>query len=112
MKLNAGKTVEFDNARLDGSMPHTILDIRIWEEFEKKLKELQEKAPDDHRPEPRPNATSRVSPAPRRMWLYESVSGVHNRPLWPNSLVAWNVTHSMFRICQIKYQKPYSMDRS
>ena len=54
MKLNAGKTVEFDNARLDGSMPHTTLDLRIWEEFEKKLKELQEKAPDDHRPEPRP----------------------------------------------------------
>ena len=79
MKLNAGKTVEFDNARLDGSMPHTTLDLRIWEEFEKKLKELQEKAPDDHRPEPRPNATSRVSPTPRRMWLYESVSGVHNR---------------------------------
>ena len=36
----------------------------------------------------------------------------NKRSLWPNSLVAWNVTHSMFRICQIKYQKPYSMDRS
>ena len=30
-----------DNARLDGSMPHTIPDLRTWEEFEEKLKKLQ-----------------------------------------------------------------------
>ena len=33
------------NARLDGSMTHTILDLRTWEKFEGKLKELGEKAP-------------------------------------------------------------------
>ena len=46
--------VESDKARLDGSMPHTILDLRTWEEFEKKLKELQETAPDKRRSEPLP----------------------------------------------------------
>ena len=35
-------------------MPHTILDFRTWEEFEEKLKELQEKAPDEHRPDSLP----------------------------------------------------------
>ena len=35
-------------------MPHTILDLRTWEEFEEKLKELQEKAPDERRPESLP----------------------------------------------------------
>ena len=37
-----------------GSMPQTIFDLRTWEEFEEKLKELQEQAPDEHRPEPLP----------------------------------------------------------
>ena len=33
-------------------MPHTILDLRTWEEFEeKKLKELQEKAEEEHGPD-------------------------------------------------------------
>ena len=36
--------VESDNLRLDGSMPHTIFDLRTWEEFEEKLKELPEKS--------------------------------------------------------------------
>ena len=39
-------------------------------------------------------------------------SSVKNkRSSWPNSLVAGNVTHSMFRICQIKHQKQYFMVR-
>ena len=33
-------------------MPHTILDFRTWEEFEEKLKELQEKASDKPRRRP------------------------------------------------------------
>ena len=33
----------------------------------------------------------------------------NKRSFWPNSSVAWNVTHSMLRICQIKYQKSYFM---
>ena len=32
-------------------MPVHILDLRNWEEFEEKLKELQEKAPDERRPD-------------------------------------------------------------
>ena len=46
--------VEPDSTRLDGSTPHTILDLQTWEEFEEKSKELQEKAPDERRPEPLP----------------------------------------------------------
>ena len=42
------------NTRLDGSMPHTILDLHTWEEFEERLKELQEKALDERRPESLP----------------------------------------------------------
>ena len=33
---------------------NTILDLRTWEELEEKLKELQEKVPDERRPEPLP----------------------------------------------------------
>ena len=44
--------VEPDSTRLDGSTPHTILDLQTWEEFEEKLKELQEKPLDERRPEP------------------------------------------------------------
>ena len=46
--------VEPDSTRLDGSTPHTILDLQTWEEFEEKLKELQKKAPPALRPEPFP----------------------------------------------------------
>ncbi len=46
--------VEPDSTRLDGSTPHTILDLQTWEEFEEKLKELQKKAPPALRPEPLP----------------------------------------------------------
>ena len=35
----------------------------------------------------------------------------NKRAFWLNSLVAWNVTHSMVRICPLKYLKPHSMDR-
>ena len=42
------------NTRLDGSMPHTILDLHTWEEFEERLKELQEKSLDERRPESLP----------------------------------------------------------
>ena len=35
-------------------MPVLTEECRTWEEFEEKLKELQEQAPDEHRPEPLP----------------------------------------------------------
>ena len=33
------------------------------------------------------------------------------RTFWPNSSAAWNMTRSVFRICQTKYPEPHFMDR-
>ena len=38
-------------------------------------------------------------------------SVMNKRTFWPNSSAAWNMTRSVFRICNIKYPKPHSMDR-
>ena len=36
----------------------------------------------------------------------------NKRTFWLNSSAAWNMTRSVFRICQIQYQKPHFMDRA
>ena len=35
----------------------------------------------------------------------------NKRSFWPNSSAAWNMTRSVFRICQTKCQTPHFMDR-
>ena len=46
----------------------------------------------------------------------DGVGGRHGsvrnkRPFWPNSSAAGNITHSVFRICQLQYPKPHCLDR-
>ena len=42
---------------------------------------------------------------------YRHGSVSNKRTFWPNSSAAWNMTRSVFRICQTKRSKPHSMDR-